>query len=72
MKDSFKDLSYKELLSKREELKKKYRDFRFKTIIGHIDNPLQKRTLKRKIARLNTIIYEYDMDIRKESKTQNG
>jgi len=65
MKDSFKDLTYKELLTKREELKKQYRDLRFAIVLSHVDNPLQKRTLRRKIARLNTIIHEYEIGIRK-------
>ncbi len=65
MKDSFNDLTYPELLNKREELKKQYRDLRFNMVIGHVDNPLLKRTLRRKIARLNTIIHEYELGIRK-------
>ncbi len=59
MKDSFKDLTFEELLAKREELKRKYRDVRFNKIVGHLDNPLEKRTLRRKIARLNTLIYNH-------------
>ncbi|MBN2532616.1 MAG: 50S ribosomal protein L29 [Spirochaetales bacterium] len=66
MKNSFNDLTFKELLTKREELKKKYRDLRFNMVIGHIDNPLQKRIMRRQIARLNTIINEYNLEIRKE------
>jgi large subunit ribosomal protein L29 len=65
MKDSFKELSYQELLTKREELKKQFRDLRFDLVLRHVDNPLQKRTLRRKIARLNTIIAEYEMGIRR-------
>ncbi|NOY07887.1 MAG: 50S ribosomal protein L29 [Spirochaetes bacterium] len=65
MKDSFKDLAYNELLTKREELKKQYRDLRFNVVIGHVDNPLEKRTLRKKLARINTIIHEYELGIRK-------
>ena len=54
MKDSFNDLTYQELLTKREELKKQFRDLRFDLVLRHVDNPLQKRTLRRKISRLNT------------------
>jgi large subunit ribosomal protein L29 len=64
MKDSFNDLTFQELLTKREELKKQYRDLRFDLVLRHVDNPLQKRTLRRKIARINTIIHEYEMGIR--------
>ena len=47
MKNSFKDMTYDELVAKRDELKKKYMDLRFKTVLGHVDNPLEKRTLRR-------------------------
>jgi large subunit ribosomal protein L29 len=56
MKNSFKNLTYPELKAKRDELKKKYMEIRFKIVIGHVDNPLQKRILRRQIARLNTLI----------------
>ena len=64
MKNSFGDLSYAELLTKREELKKQYRDARFNKVVGHLDNPLNLRHLRRKIARVNTIIHEYQLRIR--------
>jgi large subunit ribosomal protein L29 len=59
MKNSFKDLTFQELLAKREELRRKYRDLRFDVVVGHVENPLQKRTLRRQIARLNTRIYNH-------------
>lgn len=65
MKDSFNDLTYEELHTKLAELKKKYMDLRFDSVVGHVDNPLDKRTLRRKISRLRTIIHEYDLEIRK-------
>jgi large subunit ribosomal protein L29 len=64
MRDSYNDLTYEELYTKREELKQKYRDLKFNMVIGHVDNPLQKRNLRRSIARLNTVIHEYDLGIR--------
>lgn len=59
MRDSYKDLTFQELLTKREELKAKYREVRFNMVVGHVDNPLEKRTLRRRIARLNTLIYNH-------------
>ncbi|HAE23507.1 MAG TPA: 50S ribosomal protein L29 [Spirochaetaceae bacterium] len=56
MKNSFKELKLDELVAKREELRKKYFDLRFQMVIGHVDNPLQKRNLRRQIARLNTLV----------------
>ena len=52
------ELSYSELVAKRDELKKKYMDLRFKMVISHVDNPIQKRTMRREIARLNTFIQQ--------------
>jgi large subunit ribosomal protein L29 len=60
MKNSFKNLSFAELKAKRDELKKKYMEFRFQVVIGHVDNPLQKRALRRQIARLNTLIHQQE------------
>ena len=56
-----KELSYSELIVKRNELKKKYMDLRFQMVIGHVDNPLQKRVMRREIARLNTLIRQKEL-----------
>ena len=60
MKNSFKNLSFRELRAKRDELNRKYMDFRFQAVIEHVDNPLQKRVLRRQIARLNTLIHQHE------------
>ena len=65
MKDSFKELTYAELLAKREELRKQYHDLCANSIIGHVDNPLSKRTARRRLARANSIIREFELGIRK-------
>jgi len=62
MKNSFKSLSFPELKAKRDELSRKYLDFRFQMVIGHVDNPLQKRELRRQIARLNTMIRQQEIE----------
>ncbi len=58
MKNSFKEMKLEELVAKREELAKKLFDLRFQMVIGHVENPVQKRVLRRQIARLNTRIGE--------------
>ena len=69
MKNSFKNLSYPELKAKRDELKKKFMELRFQMVIGHVDNPLQKRNMRRQIARLNTLIHMQDLaDKKTEAK----
>ncbi len=59
MKNSFKELTFKELVQKREELKKSIFELRCKMVVGHVDNPLEKRNVRRQIARLNTLIYNH-------------
>jgi large subunit ribosomal protein L29 len=66
MRDSYKDLQYAELVTKREEIKKKFLDLRFDMVVHHVDNPLDKRNLRRRLARLNTMIHEYELGIRKQ------
>jgi large subunit ribosomal protein L29 len=61
MKNSFKNLSFPELRAKRDELNRKFMEFRFQMVIGHVDNPLQKRTMRRQIARLNTLIRQHEV-----------
>ena len=67
MKNSFKELTISELKNKREELKKGFRKERFDRVLGHVDNPLKVRTLKKQIARISTIIREIDLGKRKEN-----
>jgi len=61
VKNSFKNLSFPELKAKRDELKRKYMEFRFQIVVGHVDNPLQRRTMRRQIARLNTLIRAHEI-----------
>ncbi|MGF7101075.1 50S ribosomal protein L29 [Borreliella kurtenbachii] len=65
MLKNFKNLTLEDMKAKRLELKKEYLDLRFKSVVGHVENPLKKREIRRDIARLNTIIYEYELGIRK-------
>ncbi len=64
MKNSFNDLTFQELSEKREQLRKEYMDFRINKVMGHVENPLQERHLRRQLARLNTIIHEFALEIR--------
>ena len=65
MRNSFKDLSLPEVQKKREDVTKEYRDHRFSVVLGHVENPLKARTLRRQLARLVTIIHEHELGIRK-------
>jgi large subunit ribosomal protein L29 len=61
MKNSFKNLSKPELVAKRDELSKKYMELRFKMVVGHVENPLEKRVMRRQLARLNTLIRQTEL-----------
>ncbi len=64
MKNSFKDLTLEEMIAKRDELREQYFQIRMDRVLGHIENPLAIRNVKRQIARLNTLIHEYALGIR--------
>lgn len=55
-KANYAELSYSELVTKRDALKKEYMDLRFKMVTAHVDNPMQLRTMRRDVARLETFI----------------
>jgi len=61
MKNTFNNLSLAELVAQKDELNKKYMELRFQLVIGHVENPLQKRNMRRQIARINTLIRQHDL-----------
>lgn len=66
MKNSFNDLTYTEMVTKREELRKTYLKMRIDKVMGHLENPLGLRTVRRQLSRLNTLIHEYALGIREK------
>ena len=60
-KSKYREMSYKELVSKRNDLKQNYMDLRFQAVVGHLDNPLEKRSMRREIAMLNTFIRQKEL-----------
>ena len=46
MLKKFKDMSLDDIRAKRFALKKEYMDLRFKTVVGHVENPLKKKRNK--------------------------
>jgi large subunit ribosomal protein L29 len=65
MKQTFNELTLDELIAKRDELSGKVRNLRFEMVMGHVENPMEKRNIRRQIARLNTMINEHKIGIRK-------
>jgi len=69
VKNSFKELKYDELVAKRVELKKKYFDLRFQMVVGHVENPVEARNMRRRIARLETLIHNADLKKSREAES---
>ncbi|ETZ18611.1 LSU ribosomal protein L29P [Borrelia duttonii CR2A] len=44
MLKNLKDLTLEDMKAKRLTLKKEYMDLRFKTVVGHVENPLKKES----------------------------
>jgi len=61
MKNKFKTMTLQELTVKLEDLKKEFFDLRFQMVIGHVENPLQKRNIRKDIARVNTMIRAHEL-----------
>ena len=65
MKERYNDLTVEELVAKRDELSQKLQKIRFDMVLGHVENRMEKRNLRKSIARLNTMIHELQIGIRK-------
>ena len=57
MKEKFDDLSLAEMVAKRKELLEQQRKLRFAQVVGHVENPMEIRNIRRSIARLNTKVH---------------
>ena len=68
MKKNIKKMTYAELCAERDKLRKELFNLRMQKVLGHLDNPLALRTVKRDVARLNTHIHQADIGIAKASK----
>jgi large subunit ribosomal protein L29 len=67
-KDDFKKLNKKQLKSKLNDNEEALLNYRFQKVLQQLENPLQIRKTKREIARIKTILREYELDIRKAAK----
>ncbi|MCK5127981.1 MAG: 50S ribosomal protein L29 [candidate division Zixibacteria bacterium] len=63
--DSFRDLTRDELLQKSDELKQELFNLTLRRNFRELDNPLKFRTLRRDIARIETVLSEDRKGIRK-------
>ena len=67
MKNSYAEMTYAELVAKRDDLRREALNLRMAKVLGHVENPLAIRTTRRDIARLKTLIHEYALGIRTKS-----
>ena len=72
MKQKLDELTEDELHELKEKLVKDYRIFRFNKMMGQLENTLKLRETRRDIARVNTVLREYELGIRKGLKEQSG
>jgi large subunit ribosomal protein L29 len=59
------DLTKDEILGRKEDLEKEIFNLKIRQATKQIDNPLRIRVLRRELARITTILYEDDKNIRK-------
>ena len=64
-KDNIKEMTIDELKELKEKYVKDYRVFRFNKMMGQLENELKIRETRRGIARINTLLREYELGIRK-------
>ena len=61
-RNELKEKKDNELFLELNKLIKEHKDLRFKKITGLLENPLRLRTMRRDIARINTILHENEIE----------
>ncbi|MCK4796342.1 MAG: 50S ribosomal protein L29 [Spirochaetes bacterium] len=61
-KNELKEKNKEELILEKDKLIKDYKDLKYKKVIGVIENPLRLRTIKKDIARINTILHMNEIE----------
>ncbi len=64
MKRNLAEMTIEELHEIKEKLTKDSRVFRFNKMMGQLENTLKIRETRRDIARINTMLREYELGIR--------
>ena len=64
MKRNLAEMTREELQELKDKLEKDYRVFRFNKMMGQLENTLKIRETRREIARINTLLHEYELGIR--------
>jgi len=67
--DEIRELPPEELKNRLEDLEMELSNLHFQKATHQIDNPLLIRTTRRNIARVKTLLREYELGIRKQKTT---
>lgn len=59
MKEKFNELTLEEMIVRREDLKREHFKLRCDKALSHVQNSVKVRLVRRKIAQLNTFIYNH-------------
>jgi len=59
------EMTLDELQAALEDAKEELANLRIQKALGQLNNPLRLRLVRREIARLKTVIHEYELGIRK-------
>jgi len=68
--DEIKQLPVEELEIRLKDMLEELQNLRFQLTLHQLDNPLRVRSVRRDIARLKTVIQEYELGLRKVNKPQ--
>jgi len=63
------ELSLEEIEQHLEDALEEFSNLRFQNALGQLSNPLRLRMVRRDIARLKTVVWEYELGIRKGTKS---
>jgi large subunit ribosomal protein L29 len=68
--DEIKQLPLEELKIRLQDAEEELANLRFQLALHQLDNPLKVRIARRDVARLKTVIREYELGLRQEKKPQ--
>ncbi len=66
------DLTYEEVMQRKEELSKEKFNLTLRLATRQVENPVRVRTIRRDLARINTILKEHELGIRKLAESEGG
>ncbi|MBN2029837.1 50S ribosomal protein L29 [bacterium] len=70
--EEIKQLSLEELRIRLQDVKEEWDNLRFQLALRQLDNPLKIRSVRRDIARLKTLIREYELGLRQSKESQKS